>query len=164
VLNLIFQVITTSCLIIGVISGEAVSNKVFGFSKKWYLNIIEVFLFITLLIILFNNFYVSELNIIVVFLLNFFFGITSITITRAVLSGAGFFSKRINEKKELNTNINENVLMIGVTRNLLSKGMNKQEIRNLLENSGFSKKKASKVVKNIDLDKTEVIGTKRNHK
>jgi len=146
----------------GVVSGETVSNKLFGFSKKWYLNIIEVFLFITLLVLLFNNFYVTELNPIVIFVINFFFGITAITVTRGIISGAGFFSKRVKEQHSLKDEINEEVMIIGLTRNLLRKGVNKGEIKNMLENSGFNKRKIKNTIKRINLETGEVVGTKGN--
>ena len=161
--DIIFQLITTLCLILGVVSGEAISNRIFGYTKKWYLNIIEIFLFVFLLILMFNNIYVKELNPIIIFLLNFAFGITAITAARSITSGAGFFSYRIKQKYFLKKELNEDLLIIGLTRNLLNKGMNKESIKELLENSGFNKKKTRKVIKNIDIDKEEAYGTKRNY-
>jgi len=160
--NVIFQIITTFCLLLGVVSGEAISNKLFGISKKWYLNIIEIFLFISLLVLLFNNFFITELSTVIVFILNFFFGIIAITTTRTIISGAGFFTKKIKQKYALSKEINEEIIIIGLIRNLLPKGINKDGIKNILENSGFNKGKVKRTIKRIKLDEEEVVGTKKN--
>jgi hypothetical protein len=146
----------------GVVTGETISNKVFGLSKKWYLNILEIFLFITLLIVLFNNLYISQLDYFIVFVINFLFGTIAIMITRGILSGAGFFSKKVKKKYELNKEIDEKVIILGLTRNLLRKGLNNDEIKDILENSGLNKGKVRNSVKKIGLEKEEVMGTKRN--
>lgn len=133
----------------GVLTGETISNKVFGFPKKWYLNVIEVFLFITLLIVLFNNFYLSEPNYLVTFTINFFFGITAILVTRGVISGAGFFSKKVQKKYSLKKELNQEVIIIGLVRNLFRKGIKTEDVRELLKNSGLNHKKIKKVINKL---------------
>lgn len=140
----------------GVLTGETISNKVFGFPKKWYLNVIEVFLFITLLILLFNNFFVAEQNYFVVFTINFFFGITAILATRGIISGAGFFSKKVRKKYALNKELNQEIIIIGLVRNLLRKGLSAEETAEILENSGLNQKKINKIINKIEK------GTKKN--
>ncbi len=160
--NILLQVITTICLVTGIITGETISNKLFGYIRKWYLNIIEIFLFITLLIMLFNSVYVQETNTAMIFIINFFFGLTAITATRGITSGAGFLSKRTKEKYFAKKEINDDVILIGLTRNLLNKGLSKEEISELLKNSGFKAGKVNKTIRNIRLDKREVVGTEGN--
>ncbi len=160
--NILFQIITALCLVFGVLTGEIISNNIFGFFKKTYLNIIEIVVFISLLIVLFNNFYVKELNVLTVFSINFIFGLISILITRGVMSGAGLFSIKIKERYSLKSEIDEDILIIGLSRNLLNNGFTKVRIIDLLVNSGFNKRKVKKIVQKINLETTEVIGTKRN--
>ncbi|MFA5405764.1 MAG: hypothetical protein WC307_00170 [Candidatus Nanoarchaeia archaeon] len=160
--DLILQIITTLCLIIGIITGETISNKLFGYTKKWYLNIIEIFLFITLLITLFNNLYLQEINPIMMLTINFFFGLTAITITRAITSGAGFLSKRTKERATSKKEVTDDVILIGLTRNLFNKGLSKEEITNLLENSGFKTRKVKKVIKNLEITARGTVGTNGN--
>jgi len=157
--NAFLQIINTLCLIIGVIIGETASNKLFGFSKKWYLNMIEVMLFIIILITLFNNTYIQESNAITTAIINLVFGTTSITITRGIVSGIGFFSKRIQTKKEQRNQINETTIIIGLTRNLLRKGIDKEEIINILQNSGLNNRNTAKTVNQVDLEKKGTVGT-----
>jgi len=153
------QIINTLCLITGVIIGETASNKLFGFAKKWYLNIIEVVLFIIILIALFDNTYIQESNPLITAVINLIFGTTAITITRGLVSGIGFFSKRIQIRKGQRNQINETTIIIGLTRNLLRKGIDKEEIINILQNSGLNKRNTVKTVNQVDLEKKGTVGT-----
>ncbi|HLE06013.1 MAG TPA: hypothetical protein VI790_01560, partial [Candidatus Nanoarchaeia archaeon] len=76
-----------------------------------------------------------------------------------IVSGIGFFSKRIQTKKEQRNQINETTIIIGLTRNLLRKGIDKEEIINILQNSGLNNRNTAKTVNQVDLEKKGTVGT-----
>ena len=156
------QILATVFLVFGVITGEAVSVRVFGFAKKWYLNLFEVVLFVFILINLFNLIYVQENDYYLLTTVNYFLGLLTIIFTKGVTSAFGFISNKIIEKQKLKLEPKEEMFIYGLTRNLLNNGLGKREIRNVLGNSGFNKRKINNVVKNINLSKKELTGTERN--
>ncbi len=144
---------------LGVITGEAIAVNTFGIIKKWYLSLIDVFIFIVIITVLFNVTLVkSEFK--GLWFLSFFFGFISSLISHSITTGVGFFGVKIANKMRINK-INEGTIIIGLIRNLLNNGLSKNEIKNVLISSGLNKRKVNYAIKRIKLEE-EPIRTKQN--
>ena|GEM_PF-2081111 len=165
--SVLIQFLTALSLIGGIIVGEAVATSIFGSNKKWYINIIELMLFILLLIVIMDKIYLPEANYFLILGINFFLGSTGILLSRGSTTGFGFLSQKIKLKLDERGKVSEQTLIIGLLRNLNGK-LPAQELKRLLENSGFNKKKVDFALKNQLIDgireesSQEPEGTKRN--
>ncbi len=157
------QIATTFLLISGVTLGEFISNSIFGLAKKWYLNILELFLFVVLIIFIFNNIYVKSIDTPFIMVLNFLIGLITIIVTRSIITAGGFFAVKIKRTYKLKSELNEETLIYGLARNLLAKGIGKEDLINILENSGFNKRKIRNILDKTTIYEAEVMGTKRNN-
>ncbi len=147
-IDIILQFLVTVSLILGIISGETLAIKAFGSNSKWYLNMIDIFLFVILTILLLNNIYLKEIKYFLILGINFFVGLGSILITKSVTCGFGLLGKKITNKIDKKLKVTYDILMAGLVRNLKDRGLDNKELQSLLINSGFDKKKVNYFVKN----------------
>ncbi len=142
-MNLIFQVITTLALVLGIFLGEAVSTKAFGTFEKWWYYLIEIILFVIIIVIVFSiieiEFYAENIT----YLISFLVGFISIIFARGVISGLGFFSEQFKEK--ILKQKNEMDYIIGLKKALGRRNFKDDEIKKISKEVGFYDKKIKKV-------------------
>lgn len=144
-MNLIFQIITTLALVIGIFLGEAVSTKAFGTFKKWWYYLIEIVLFVTIIVVVFSTIEIEIYAENISYIISFLIGFISIIFARGLISGLGFFSVHFKEK--VLKKRNELDYIIGLKRALKRRNFKKEEIKKILNEVGFSDKRIEKVEK-----------------
>lgn len=162
-MEVIIQFLVTLCLVLGVLLGEVLSTKAFGFNRKWYLNLIEVVLFVLGLTILLNFTYLEVYDVYLISALNFVIGFIVILITRGITTVAGLLGQRINENRAVKARITDETIISGLTRNLLNYGLTRRRITSMLGNVGFDKVKVGQVVKETPGEEKVFSGTERKN-
>ncbi len=128
---MIVQMAQALALVFGSILGEALTLRVLGFPRVKTLYVLEVVIFVSLILLLFNNlpYFPLYLSIIVIFLVGFYASMASRTIS--TLFGLLSLTLKQRKKRELKP----------ILRNLLKllkrRGMKEEEIVEILVNAGF---------------------------
>jgi hypothetical protein len=133
--DLISQTLSTITLILGIAMGEILATRAFGMLKKRWLYFVEIALFVVIIVLILNTVMLSQFDITVIMLINFFCGMLSILFVRGVISGVGFLADHIKEKvlKEYK----QEDLCAGLKKALERRGFEENEIKRVAKEVGF---------------------------
>jgi hypothetical protein len=140
-LTLIQQIALTLSFVFGVLAGEIAGSKIFGTPKKFIVQIVEIIFFIIIAMTVFNLILLEDMNIYTTMIIYFIIAALVIFFLRGVTTLLGRISLRIQMKKEKKKESKE----IDFARSLARRGYKKQEIKRMLLESEFNKKKVDKI-------------------
>lgn len=137
--NLIIQVLATLALVLGILAGESVATKAFGMLKKSWMYIIEILLFVIAIVILMDNFTITEFDSTTIILFYFLIGFLVIIGIRSLMTGFGIMAEQVKHKG-LKIKKEEDYI-VGLRKALERRGFEKREIRRIAKEIGFKKRK-----------------------
>lgn len=140
-MSLVQQIALTLSFVFGVLAGEIAGSKIFGTPKKFIIQILEIIFFIIIAMTVFNLILLEEMNIYTTMVIYFIIASLVIFFLRGITTLLGRISLRIQTQKEKKKESRE----IDFARSLARRGYKKQEIKRMLLESGFNKKKIDKI-------------------
>lgn len=141
--EILIQVLATFALVLGIIGGEIASTKAFGILKKSWMYLVEILVFVVALVILLDNFAITELNSSLIILFYFFTGCITIIAIRAGMTGFGIVSEQIKEK--IIKVRKEKDYIVGLRKALKRRGFETKEMKRIAKEVGFKKEKIEDV-------------------
>lgn len=141
-MTLFEQIFLTLSFVFGIFAGEILASKIFGIPKKFIVQILEIVFFIIIAITIFNFLLLEEFNIYVTAAVYFIIAFLVIFFLRGITTLLGRISLRIQKRKEKKREDN----IVDFTRSLARRGYTKEEIKNMLVESGFNRKKIERIL------------------
>jgi hypothetical protein len=135
-MDLLLQLFSTFALILGIAAGENIATRAFGMLKRPAMYLIEVFLFVVSIVVVFSIFIIQFTNLSIIILFYSSLGFVLILGIRGVITLIGLISYHIREDV-LKVKDNRDY-MIGLKKSLERRAFEKEEIRRILIEAGFT--------------------------
>jgi len=144
-MNWLNQIFISFSLIAGTVIGESFSVKAFGKPKGIMSVLIQMFLFVSLVVVLLNSFLVYELNQTLLILVYFMISLFSILFANGATTLLGSCSIKV--KNVVSRERSEESKVIGAYMVLKRKGVSDSDVKESLKQAGF--KKVDEIIKNF---------------
>lgn len=154
-MTLVVEFLSALALVVGIVIGESVATMAFGRPKQMKYFAIELVIFVLALILITRTILLTELDLLVMMGINSIVGVVAAIVSRGISTLAGYLSA-IPSSGALSKYTREEKLAIGTIETLSKYGVEKKEIKQILYDTGFSKK----IVE--DIFKTHKFTTRMN--
>lgn len=141
-MTLLQQIVTTLSFVFGIFTGEILASKIFGVPKRMLIQLLEIILFIVIVMVIFNFLLISGYAFYLTLAIYFVIAFLVIFFLRGTTTLLGRASLRLQKTKEKEREDN----VVDLTRSLARRGYNESEIRRMLIESGFDKKKIDNIL------------------
>lgn len=144
-LNLFEQIVLLFALIVGIISGEFISSRVFGRSGKFLMVLIELLFFVVILVTLGDSVTLQQGQLGKGIAVNFIIGLIATVASIGIVTALGYLGKL--PEVVLQGHTKEEKLLINSMEALFSKGFSEKEVIETMKKAGFKEKEAKLFIK-----------------